>query len=127
MADRNNVLRSYGQFVGRIWDDPSIIEELKANPVAVLNDSGFDIPADATVNLIFRELNLDGNPDTQVDLLAQGETTGVYTVIVPAKPENYDPSELPLHEEMLDLMAGGTMQGEAVAACCCSCPCCWDS
>jgi hypothetical protein len=127
MADRSQVLKNYGNLVGRIWENESIVDDLKANPVATLNAYGFDIPEGATVNLIFRELNTNGSPDTQADSFAEGDKTGVYNVIIPTKPENLDPSELPLQEEVLDLMAGGA----AVAGCCpcstCCCPCCGDS
>ncbi len=127
MSDRSQVLKNYGNLVGRIWENEEVLESLKANPVAVLNEYGFDIPEDATVNLIFRELNVNGSPETQADSFAKGESTGVYDIIVPTKPADLDPSELPLQEEVLELMAGGA---QAMGCCPCStccCPCCGDS
>jgi hypothetical protein len=124
MSDRSQFLKTYGNLVGRIWDNEGIIDQLNANPIAVLNEYGFDIPADATVNLIFRELNTDGSPDTQAEMFEEGAKTGIYNVVIPTKPEGVDLSELPLQEEVLDLMAGG-------AGCCpcstCCCPCCGSS
>jgi hypothetical protein len=106
-----------------------LFEQLKAEPKKVLKDFGFNIPENARVNLIIRELNTQGNPDTQLDMFAKGEETGVYDIIIPTKPAELDPSELPLQEEVLELMAGG--MEAALAGCCpcstCCCPCCGDS
>jgi hypothetical protein len=127
MAERSQVLKNYGNLVGRIWENESIVDELKANPVATLNAYGFDIPEGSTVNLIFRELNTDGSPETQANSFEEGAKTGIYNVVIPTKPENLDPSELPLQEEVLELMAGGA---QAMGCCPCStccCPCCGDS
>jgi hypothetical protein len=124
MADRSQFLKTYGNFVGRVWDNESIVDEVKANPVATLNSYGFDIPEGATVNLIFRELNTEGSPETQAAMFDEGATTGVYNIVIPTKPEGVDPSELPIHEEVLDLMAGGV--GCCPCSTCC-CPCCGDS
>ena len=123
MADRSQFLKNYGNLVGRIWENENLVDQLKANPAGVLNEYGFEIPADATVNLIFRELNTDGSPDTQAAMFDEAASTGVYNIVIPTKPEDVDVSDLPLQEEVLDLMGG--------AGCCpcstCCCPCCGDS
>jgi hypothetical protein len=128
MVERSQALKNYGNLVGRIWENEQLFEQLKAEPKKVLKDFGFDIPEDARVNLIIRELNTQGNPDTQMDMFSKGEQTGVYDIIIPTKPAELDPSELPLQEEVLELMAGGTET--AMAGCCpcstCCCPCCGD-
>lgn len=127
MAERNQVLYNYRNFVGQVWENPSLIESLKADPVATLNEHGFAIPEGSTVNLIFRELNVEGNPETQADNFEEGDKTGVYNVIIPTKPEGFDPADMPLDEEILELMAGGIDQVAAIPPCCCCCPCCSDS
>jgi hypothetical protein len=125
VLDRSQALKNYGNLVGRLWENEELFEQLKAEPKSVLKNFGFDIPEHAQVNLIIRELNTQGNPDTQIDLFNKGEETGVYDIIIPTKPAELDPSELPLQEEVLELMAGGL---EAAAGCCpcstCCCPCC---
>jgi hypothetical protein len=129
MVERSQALKNYGNLVGRVWENEQLFEQLKAEPKKVLKDFGFNIPEDAKVNLIIRELNTQGNPDTQLDMFAKGEETGVYDIIIPTKPAELDPSELPLQEEVLELMAGG--MEAALAGCCpcstCCCPCCGDS
>jgi hypothetical protein len=129
MLERSQALKNYGNLVGRIWENEQLFEQLKAEPKKVLKDFGFNIPENARVNLIIRELNTQGNPDTQLDMFAKGEETGVYDIIIPTKPAELDPSELPLQEEVLELMAGG--MEAALAGCCpcstCCCPCCGDS
>jgi len=119
--ERSQILRSYGHLVNSLWENESLVEELKAQPHKVLNEYGFEIPADAKVNLLFRELNVEGSPTTQADMLAKGEETGVYDIVIPTKPADIDTSELPLQEEVLELMAGGA---EAGCCPCCCCPCC---
>src|SRR5688572_23397908 len=114
MAENGQVLYNYRNLVGQIWENPSIIDSLKANPVATLNEYGFAIPEGSTVNLIFRELNLEGNPETQAESFAEGDRTGVYEVIIPTKPENFDPADMPLDEEILELMAGGAEEVAAI-------------
>jgi hypothetical protein len=120
--ERNDVLKSYSSLVSHIWEDEQVLEQLKADPKKVLSNFGFDIPADAQVNLIIRDLNTDGTPETQVDMLTKGDETGVYDIIIPLKPEGVDVDDLPLKEEVLELMGG--------AGCCpcstCCCPCCDD-
>jgi hypothetical protein len=58
-------------------------------------------------------------------MFSKGEQTGVYDIIVPIKPADLDPSDLPLQEEVLELMAGGTEVGCCPCSTCC-CPCCDD-
>ncbi len=123
MASRTQVMRNYSSFIGRLWDGEESIEALKANPHQVLNQYGFDIPADATVNLIFADLNEGGSRNTQADAVLKGQETGVYDFVIPTKPDDVDPSDIPLHEEVLDLMAGGAEAGCCPCSTCC-CPCC---
>ena len=121
MADRNEVLRSYATFVARLWEDDKLLDRVQADPRGVLAAYGLEIPADAKINLLVREMKVDGSPNTQVDLWEQGATTGEYNVIIPLKPVGLDSLEdIPLSEEILDVVSGG--------GCCCpctSCPCCW--
>lgn len=123
MSDRSQVLKNYGDLVSRTWDDESVIGELQANPHKILNESGFDIPRDAIVNLIFADLSqVGGAQDTQVDAYNTGRATGVYDFIIPSRP-SYDGSDIPLHEDILDLMAGGALGGGEPCTCCCPCCC----
>lgn len=121
--ERSQIIRNYGTLVGRLWESDTLVDELKAHPHKVLNEAGFEIPADSQVKLLFRDLNVEGSPNTQADLLTEGETTGVYTFIVPTKPNDLD--EVPLQDEVLELMAGGS--GGSTESCCCCCPCCGSS
>ena len=122
MADRNEVLRSYATFVARLWEDEKLLEKVQADPRGVLGAYGLEIPADAKINLLVREMNVDGSPNTQVDLWEQGVATGEYNFIIPLKPVGLDSLEdIPLSEEILDVVSGG-----GCCSPCTSCPCCWD-
>jgi hypothetical protein len=124
MSDRNTVLKNYANFVARLWEDDQILPELEAQPRAVLKRFGFDIPEDAEINLIIREINLDGSPETQVDLLAEAQETGVYDIIVPTRPEGMELQDIPLEDEVLELVAGGSAMAGCCCPCCSCCPCC---
>lgn len=124
MSEKNEVLKSYSNFVAKLWEDDSVLTALKSDPHTVLTGYGFDIPKDAEINLIIGDINLDGSPDTQVDLFDKGEESGVYEFIVPLRPEGMDIQDLPMQDEVLELVAGGTV---AAAPCCCCCPCCGSS
>lgn len=126
MPDRGQILRSYGQFVNRLWEDETLLERLKADPHTVLNEFGFDIPPEGKINLLFGELNVNGSPMTQANMLDKSEETGVYDIIVPSKPADVEISDLPLQEEVLELMAGGAAEA-GCCPCCCCCPCCGSS
>jgi hypothetical protein len=119
MPERNEFLRKYGTLVARVWENPDFFSELQAEPPKVLKDFGFDIPESAKVNLITREYSADDSPTTQVNLWSKGEETGEYDVIIPLKPSDTDLEDIPLHEEVLELVAGGTQ-----SASCCPCSCC---
>ena len=118
MTDRNEVLRNYGNLIASVWEDEQVLDELQAEPKKVLNNFGFNISDDSEVNLILREINTDGTPSTQVDMYIKGQETGVYDIIVPLRPSDEVLEDLPLQDDMLELVAGG------VVACCCCCPCC---
>jgi hypothetical protein len=123
MADRNEVLRNYSSLVSRLWEDVELLNHLQAEPRKILSRFGFNIPENAQIRLIIRDLNTDGSPETQVKMLAQAEATGIYNIIIPMKPADVKIEDIPLKEEVLELMAGG-------AGCCpcstCCCPCCGD-
>lgn len=121
MLERNEVSRNYGNLIASVWEDDSILPALRAEPHKVLNGYGFDIPADAKVNLIVRDLDSNGSPDTQVDLYNKGKETGVYDLVVPLRPEGMDLQDIPLGDDVLELVAGGEAM---IAGCCCCCPCC---
>ena len=127
MADRSQLMKQYGAFVGRVWEGEESIDALKANPHQVLNRYGFAIPADATITLVFADLNsTGGSRETQMDAFVKGDETGVYVFVIPTRPQDVDPWDIPLHEEVLDLMAGGSAAGCCPCSTCC-CPCCNDA
>lgn len=123
MTERNEVLKNYGNFVASLWEDDTILPSLQADPHTVLAGYGFEIPADAKINLLMQEVNVDGSPETQVDLIDKGNETGVYDFIVPLRPDGMELQDIPLQDELLELVAGGQA---ALAGCCpcCCCPCC---
>jgi hypothetical protein len=123
MLERSGVLRNYSSFVSQLWNDENLLENLQANPRGVLNEHGFEIPEDAKVTLIVSELNTEGSPATQADLYAEGAETGEYKFIVPLKPDGVELEDIPLSEDVLELMAGGAMEA-GCCPCCCCCPCC---
>ena len=124
MSERNEVLKSYGNFVANLWEDETVLSALQADPHTVLASYGFKIPADAKINLIVREINLDGSPDTQVELIDKGEETGVYDFIVPLRPDGLELQDIPLNDEILELVAGGQASLAGCCPCCTCCPCC---
>src|SRR5687768_6731507 len=107
MLSRNDVLRNYGNLIRGVWQDESILPKLQNEPRSVLKGYGFDLPADAKVNLIVRELNDEDSPSTQVDLWHTGEETGTYDFLIHTKPASVESDEVPLHEDVLEMMAGG--------------------
>ena len=125
MTERNEVLKNYANLVANVWEDDQVLDDLKAEPKRVLNNFGFNIPQDAEVNLILRQPNPEGTPDTQVDMYLEGENTGVYDIIIPLRPDGMDLEDIPLQDEVLELVAGGAVGGDAnTTSCCCCCPCC---
>jgi hypothetical protein len=118
MLSRNDILKNYGNLIRGVWQDEKVLPRLQAEPKQVLSSFGFDVPAEAKVNLIVRELNEDDGPSTQVELWRTGEETGVYDFLIHVRPADVEMDEIPLHEDVLEMMAGG------VAGACCCCPCC---
>jgi hypothetical protein len=119
---RNDILQNYGNLIRGVWQDETVLPKLQQEPRGILKNYGFDVPADARINLIIRELNQDDGPSTQVDLWHVGEETGTYDFLIHVQPAGMERDEIPLHEDVLEMMAGGTEGACSCCPCCCGLP-----
>jgi hypothetical protein len=109
-ADQATFVHNYSKVLVHAWTDKAYNAQLHDDPVSVLNEAGFNLPANANVEIT----SATGAPDlsAQVDAWNAGESSGNYVLYVPDKPqlgveESKDPSGL----------------AQDTYCCCCS-PCC---
>jgi hypothetical protein len=112
MADANETafVHNYSKVLVHAWTDATYNQKLHEDPVFVLNQAGFGLPADANVQVTAG----GGNPDlkAQVDAWEAGKASGDYVLYIPDKPQ------LGV-EESKD--TSGLAQD---TYCCCCSPCC---
>ncbi len=123
MFDKSAFVQGYAMVTHRSWEDESYFNRLLKEPGSVLKEAGIETRPDAKVNVITLEISGQGKIDDQLALWQKGEETGTYQLLVPLKPENYNPDDFPLSDEMLQSVAGGAMK-KGGGNCCCCCPCC---
>lgn len=101
-------VHSYSKLLVQAWTDPSFMSMLQANPYEVAKTSGLNPIAGATVTV----KDLAGSPDVtdQIKIWRQGDTSGNYTLYVPAQPQ-------------LGVQSTTSAVGDT-SYCCCCCPCC---
>jgi hypothetical protein len=109
-ADQAAFVHNYSKVLVHAWTDKAYNSQLHEDPVSVLNEAGFNLPSNATVEIT----SATGAPDlkAQVDAWDAGKASGNYVLYVPDKPqlgveESKDPSGL----------------AQDTYCCCCS-PCC---
>ena len=52
-----NYSKAMGKLIAQAWQDPSFVQKLKANPHAVLESFGLDIPTTAKLDVIVSQPN----------------------------------------------------------------------
>lgn len=123
-TEKNDFSTTYLQFLVKTWTDEDFAAKSDANPREALAESGIELPADATVELIKHagddaDTYTEGGDNTaameaQVALFEKGQATGHYRFHLPGTP-NVDTAELNAVE--LSDVAGG------FEPCCCCCSC----
>jgi hypothetical protein len=120
--DTTEFLVAYGKVVSRSWSDESYRAQLFAEPQATLAAAGITAPETARIELVEMNPAPGGDPNAHVARWTNGAETGVYTMLIPTRPD-FDTSDETLGEDLLAAVAGGA-SAETAAACCCCSPCC---
>jgi hypothetical protein len=115
---REEFVANYAKLLTNAWSDESFANRLTSDPNAVLAESGLPVSSTATVDIV-RQTSGEGDLDEQVRLWEQGESSGHYTLYVPATPQI---EEGELSEAELEGVAGAG--DTSVTICCCCSPCC---
>ena len=124
MVNEVDFIKGYAKIVAQTWDDPTYLDELMKQPEQKLAEVGITTREGARVNIIRLESTGEGRMDDQLALWEKGEETGMYQLLVPFKPANFDPSNYPLTDAQLEAVSGGLAAEQTGDYCCCCCPCC---
>lgn len=122
MVDESTFIQGYAKVMARTWEDPKYLDRLTTQPTETLAESGISVREGSKVNIIRLEVTGEGRISDQVALWEKGEETGVYQLLVPTKPADFDPESYPLTDTQLEAVTGGLKS--AGDNCCCCCPCC---
>ena len=120
--DKTNFLVAYGKVVSRSWEDEAYRNQLLADPREALAEVGITVPENAQIELVEMTPAPGGDPEAHIARWEKGAETGVYTVLLPSRPD-FDTSDELLSEDLLSAVSGGALAETSVACCCCS-PCC---
>lgn len=103
--------KAYSIFLGKAWSSASNMAMAKAHPVAALNEAGFQLPADAKVNLS----DIGGYSDMNVgySMYQVGAKTGSYNIVLPQAPPSQG-----------HIVNPESLKANDTTVCCCCCPCC---
>lgn len=116
--ERAEFVDAYTRLLITAWSSEEFASRLDADPAAALRESGIELPAGATVEVI-RTIPAgehEGSLDVQVDEWERGVQSGHYVLHVPETPQV---NTAELSEGDLDSIAAGDGY-----YCCCCCPCC---
>lgn len=109
--------QAYSALVVRTWTGEDYLNLLQTNPHAALAEVGIDLPSSAIVNVTVMEPTGHGKVEDQIERWEEGERTGIYNLFIPQRPEDLE--DMPLADESLLEVAGGSGY-----YCCCCTPCC---
>lgn len=112
--DRQEFVKSYTTILTSAWSDEAFARRLNEDPKAVLTENGFDVPSDATVEIVSSTAG-EGDLEDQIRIWQEGLESGSLKLYVPEMPQ-VEAGEL--SESELEAVAGGTTY------CCCCSPCC---
>lgn len=118
MLDKATFVQGYSKIMATTWVDDAYKTRLFADPRSVLAEAGIGTPENAQVKIVSLAASGEGSIENQIELWEQGETTGIYELRVPLRPDDFDPDDVVLSDAHLEAVAGG------VVACCCCTPCC---
>lgn len=111
ISDLKSFQKAYSKFLGKAWTSASNMALAKANPVAALQDAGFDMPKGAVVHL--HGIDGYGSMQDQYAMYQVGLKTEQFSIALPESP--------PSKSHIVDPTS---MQADDVTVCCCCCPCC---
>jgi hypothetical protein len=116
--ERAEFVDAYTRLLITAWSSEEFASRLDSDPATALRESGIELPAGASVELV-RTIpagESDGSLDVQIEAWERGAESGHYVLHVPDTPQ-VDTAEL--SEGDLDSIAAGDGY-----YCCCCCPCC---
>ncbi len=124
-TEKEDFTNKYLQFLVKSWTDEDFSALADANPRQALAETGIELPADATVEIITHDgddvdtytAGHDGAAamDAQVALFERGQTSGHFRFHVPGTPT--------IATEDLDSLELSAVAGGAAACTCCCCSC----
>jgi len=114
--DKSSFVKGYTKILTNAWSDESFAQQLKSNPKPILAEYGLGVPDSASVDVVTSQ-GTEGSVDDQVRIWEEGESSGHYTLYVPAVPQVES-------GEMSEAELEGVAGAGDVSVCCCCCPCC---
>lgn len=109
--DLKSFQKAYSILLGKAWTSASNMAMVKADPVAAMEDAGFELPKGSTVT--FHNIEGYGSLEDQFKLYQIGLKTEQFNVALPDSP--------PSKGHIVD---PGTLKADDTSYCCCCCPCC---
>jgi hypothetical protein len=112
--NRQAFIQGYANMVARTWMDDTYRQLVVSSPADTLAQAGMPTIAGAVIRVIQHQITGSGKIEDQVDAWIAGNTSGLYDLFLPIKPDQFDVTP-----------GGGAAGGDACAGggCCC-CPCC---
>ncbi len=124
MFNKTDFALNYGKIVTRTWEDDSYRSELLSDPRRVLTEGGITVPENVQINIVQMDATGKGDPLAYADRWEQGIAAGNVEFLLASKPAGVELNDVPLSDEMLSAIYGGTGDG-TLGGCCCCCPCCF--
>ena len=112
MLSTQEFQKAYSLFLGKAWSSSDNYAAAQKNPIATLNNAGFDIPQNAKVQLI--NAGSGGNMAEQYNMYKNGFSSSTFEITLPSTP--------PVNVKIAGTPANAAMDIDA--PCCCCCPSC---
>jgi hypothetical protein len=113
--NRQAFIQAYANMVARTWMDDTYRQLVVSNPADTLAQAGMPTIAGAVIRVVQHQITGSGKIEDQVDAWIAGNTSGLYDLFLPMKPDQFQVTP-----------GGGAAGGDACAGgdSCCCCPCC---
>lgn len=112
VINRQGFIKAYADMVARTWTDPSYLDLILSDTANALSKVGIPTVPGAVIRVIEHKITGSGKIEDQVNSWLEGNTSGLYDLFLPIKPDDFDASP-----------GGGSPDACAGGGCCCS-PCC---